>query len=220
MFHALPVVSWASDHFGLRRMNQIWETGSKLQDPAAPPAPGIKNFWLQLRLQNHLVHWKRKNIILFVQLLCPANWGCGSGTQISGSGSAPPSESFGLRILLFQASKIACAPSPQPWHELQLLTCFVFHQDCPNLSSWTVYTQCSVSCGGGTRRRTRVCQPAGANCSGLGPLEETTTCNGHVSWFIAIGCGLLRFAWQSLRDGLQKYKLFFQSELCILVPHR
>ena len=124
MFHALPVVSWASDHFGLRRMNQIWETGSKLQDPAAPPAPGIKNFWLQLRLQNHLVHWKRKNIILFVQLLCPANWGCGSGTQISGSGSAPPSESFGLRILLFQASKIACAPSPQPWHELQLSTCF------------------------------------------------------------------------------------------------
>jgi len=95
-----------------------------------------------------------------------------------------------------------------------------FYQDCPNLSSWTVYTQCSVSCGGGTRRRTRVCQPAGANCSGLGPLEETTTCNGHVSWFIAIGCGLLRFAWQSLRDGLQKYKLFFQSELCILVPHR
>jgi len=35
------------------------------------PAPASRSFWLLL--QNDLVHWKRKTIVLFVQLSCPTN---------------------------------------------------------------------------------------------------------------------------------------------------
>jgi len=30
----------------------------------------VKFFWLQLQLQNYLVHWKLRTIVLFVQLYC------------------------------------------------------------------------------------------------------------------------------------------------------
>jgi len=52
---------------------------------APDTAPTSKSF--RLRLQNYFVHWKLKTIVLFVQLACPTNYVCGTGTQISGSSS-------------------------------------------------------------------------------------------------------------------------------------
>ncbi|GFS05126.1 brain-specific angiogenesis inhibitor 1 [Elysia marginata] len=45
---------------------------------------------------------------------------------------------------------------------------------------WTPWSSCSVSCGGGTRERSRDCylgQFGGANCTGHD--HETSTCNPH-----------------------------------------
>lgn len=58
-------------------------------------------------------------------------------------------------------------------------------QPCPingGYSNWTEFSQCTVSCGNGTRQRTRSCsnpQPrhGGRNCSLLGPNMEIKICN-------------------------------------------
>jgi len=42
-------------------------------------APASTCFWLQL--QTDLVHWKLKTIVLFVQLVCPTNYGCGTTSK-------------------------------------------------------------------------------------------------------------------------------------------
>jgi len=46
----------------------------------------LQHWSVWLRLQNDLVHCKVKDIVLFIQLACPTNYVCGTGTQISGSG--------------------------------------------------------------------------------------------------------------------------------------
>ena len=52
-------------------------------------------------------------------------------------------------------------------------------------SIWTEFTQCTVSCGNGTRQRTRSCSNpipryGGRNCSHLGPSVEIEICNTNV----------------------------------------
>ena len=51
------------------------------------PAPTSRSFRFRLRLQNNVVNWKPKTIVILVKLAFAANYVCGSGTQISGCGS-------------------------------------------------------------------------------------------------------------------------------------
>jgi len=67
-----------------------------------------KNFWLWLRLQDHLVQKIRKKRVLCLQLACLTNCVCGTKTQIV-QVLGPPFKFFWL-----QPSKIACALAPQP----------------------------------------------------------------------------------------------------------
>ena len=52
---------------------------------------------------------------------------------------------------------------------------------CPSWSNWTPFSECSVSCGGGAKSRSRVCRN-GYDCPGAD--EETLTCNEEkcASW--------------------------------------
>lgn len=67
----------------------------------------------------------------------------------------------------------------------QSVPCLVRH--CPingNYTEWTEFTSCSLTCGGGTRNRSRTClnprpQYGGLNCSSLGPAQEGEDCNTH-----------------------------------------
>lgn len=59
-------------------------------------------------------------------------------------------------------------------------------------SAWSAWGSCSVSCGGGTKTRTRTCtNPApaygGANCAGSS--SESTSCNTHSCWQPTIATG-------------------------------
>ena len=47
--------------------------------------------------------------------------------------------------------------------------------DWTGWTPWATWAQCSSRCGGGTRRRQRLC--AGRGCSG--PASEQQTCNNH-----------------------------------------
>ena len=54
-----------------------------------------------------------------------------------------------------------------------------------NYSSWSEFSSCSVTCGSGTKTRTRKCNNpfpdyGGRNCSSSGPSSETVECNGTV----------------------------------------
>ena len=71
------------------------------------PAPTSRSFRFRLRLQNNVVNWKPKTIVILVKLAFAANYVCGSGTQISGCGSTV--KNFWLRL---QPSKIAWVPVP------------------------------------------------------------------------------------------------------------
>lgn len=61
--------------------------------------------------------------------------------------------------------------------------CFLGH--CPvhgNYSEWSMFSRCTLTCGGGKQYRTRTCnrpipQYGGLNCSGLGPKREEVDCN-------------------------------------------
>lgn len=49
-------------------------------------------------------------------------------------------------------------------------------------TSWSEFSQCTVSCGGGTRQRWRLCtnplpQYGGKNCSHFGPDNQIFRCN-------------------------------------------
>uniref|UniRef100_H2YGV8 ADAMTS cysteine-rich domain-containing protein n=1 Tax=Ciona savignyi TaxID=51511 RepID=H2YGV8_CIOSA len=56
-----------------------------------------------------------------------------------------------------------------------------YNRPCPYLSSWTAFTTCSVSCGGGFHSRTRQCYnfvPGITNCVGL--TAESVACNTRI----------------------------------------
>ena len=51
-------------------------------------------------------------------------------------------------------------------------------------TEWSGYSECSVTCGGGVRERTRECtNPApennGKDCEELGPAKESEICNSE-----------------------------------------
>jgi len=77
---------WFQSELWIRNSNfrlRLQLQASKFLAPA--PTPTCKSFWL--RFQIDLVNWKLKTIALFVQLACPTNIVCGTGTQFSGSSS-------------------------------------------------------------------------------------------------------------------------------------
>uniref|UniRef100_A0A914XF81 Uncharacterized protein n=1 Tax=Plectus sambesii TaxID=2011161 RepID=A0A914XF81_9BILA len=49
---------------------------------------------------------------------------------------------------------------------------------------WSAFTACSRSCGGGTKKRTRICLH-GKTCRG--PTHEQQTCNAHLCGSAALG---------------------------------
>ena len=60
-----------------------------------------------------------------------------------------------------------------------------YERDCPvdgNYSNWSTFSHCSVSCGGGTQLRKRLCNnpppyAGGRNCSHFGAAVSTRECN-------------------------------------------
>uniref|UniRef100_UPI00193A61B8 uncharacterized protein LOC120335429 n=1 Tax=Styela clava TaxID=7725 RepID=UPI00193A61B8 len=59
-------------------------------------------------------------------------------------------------------------------------------EDCPFWAQWGEFTACSVSCGGGIRRHTRVCingDPGDFGCGGSNSEEQY--CNGHSCPYIS-----------------------------------
>ncbi|CAH3019170.1 unnamed protein product [Porites evermanni] len=116
---------------------------------------------------------------------CPVNGGygqwsefkdcsvtCGEGVQQRERKCDNPEPQFGGKT---------CAEQ-ELGPDVETQTC---HKDpCPidgGYSEWSSYSECTVTCGGGTHERTRECtNPAPANggrgCEGLGPDKETEEC--------------------------------------------
>lgn len=51
-----------------------------------------------------------------------------------------------------------------------------------NYTEWSEWSECSLTCGGGLQTRARQCtnpppQYRGRDCEGLGPANETQSCN-------------------------------------------
>lgn len=62
---------------------------------------------------------------------------------------------------------------------------FAISQVDGGYTSWEDWSDCSFSCGGGKRRRSRKCtnpvpQYGGKDCSSLGPSDETEDCNTNL----------------------------------------
>lgn len=56
-------------------------------------------------------------------------------------------------------------------------------QPCPEWGSWSNYTRCTTTCGGGLRTRSRLCingEPGDYGCHG--PVVVQSICNGKVSF--------------------------------------
>lgn len=118
-------------------------------------------------------------------LPCPINGGygqwsefkdcsvtCGEGVQQRERKCDNPEPQFGGKTCIQQ----------ELGPDVETQTC---HKDpCPidgGYSEWSSFSECTVTCGGGTHERTRECtNPAPANggrgCEGLGPDKETEEC--------------------------------------------
>lgn len=53
-----------------------------------------------------------------------------------------------------------------------------------NYTSWSIWKECSATCGGGIQERSRTCtnpkpQNGGQDCAALGPAAETRSCNSQ-----------------------------------------
>lgn len=75
-------------------------------------------------------------------------------------------------------SSCAC---PLMLTELTYLFCILTAID-GNYTEWTAWSDCSVTCGGGSQTRSRICsnpapQNGGKNCNELGPANQTQACN-------------------------------------------
>jgi len=106
------VIKWCAGYWdqGCEVGNQISDSGSSsrhLNFLAPALAPKSKRFWPLLLVQNDLLHWKLKNIVLFVQFACPTNYAYEPESKVQSL--APPSKSFWHRL---HPSKIACDPAP------------------------------------------------------------------------------------------------------------
>ena len=60
------------------------------------------------------------------------------------------------------------------------MPCLIFSAIDGNYTKWSEWSECSVTCGGGSQTRTRNCtepQYGGKYCSDLGSASETQDCN-------------------------------------------
>lgn len=109
------------------------------------------------------------------------------GNYTNWSGFSPCSVSCGEGM----KTRTRSCSNPRPQHggdhcqgdPSDTQNCFLRH--CPihgNYSEWSVFSPCTLTCGGGKQYRTRTCtrpspQYGGLNCSGLGPEREDVDCN-------------------------------------------
>ncbi|CAB4065357.1 unnamed protein product [Lepeophtheirus salmonis] len=126
---------------------------------------------------------------------CPSGWSewgqwsscsasCGGGSQLRKRECLSPGGRYGP----FLESEGPC-PGPSE------ITLFCNLDDCPTVwSEWTPWSSCSSTCGGGSKKRTRVC--SGMQCEGN--QLETSLCNDRPcyswshwgSWTVcSVSCG-------------------------------
>ena len=99
---------------------------------------------------------------------------CGNGSQVRTRNCSNPEPKHGGRDCLSLGS------------DTEIQYCNTHH--CPidgGYTQWTEFSMCTMSCGNGTRQRTRNCSNpkpmyGGQNCSHLGPNIEVKTCNTNL----------------------------------------
>lgn len=111
---------------------------------------------------------------------CPIN---GQWSEWSSFGECTVSCGGGIQI----ARRYCDSPAPKydgldcPGNPIKNRTCNTHH--CPidgNYSTWSIWTPCTFSCGGGTQTRSRTCTPpqyGGQSCSKLGNPTDKRECN-------------------------------------------